>query len=270
MKSMTMNADDLLRAGDLDGARQALIDRVKRAPDDQQARMFLFQFFCVLGEWDKALAQLKALTQLSPEAQMLAVAYNTAIKAELERETAFSGQSPPALLVGGEAWAGDLAMALGASIQGRNDDALAARERAFDAAPDTPGHFNDQPFDWIADADPRFGPSFEAFIHGRWGIVPFDAVRQITSDGPEDLRDLVWLPVEIEFKTGQSVGALLPARYPGTARASDADLLLSRATDWRDAPLGDHGMGQKLWTLGADEGAGDDVGILALRRLVFT
>lgn len=266
MKSMTMDADDLLRAGDLDGARKALIDRVKRAPDDQQARMFLFQFFCVLGEWDKALAQLKALTQLSPEAQMLAVAYNTAIKAELEREEAFAGRTPPALLVGGEAWTGDLATALGATIQGRDDEASAARERAFDAAPDTPGHFNDQPFDWIADADPRFGPSFEAFVHGRWGLVPFEAVRQITSDGPEDLRDLVWLPVEIEFKTGQSVGALLPARYSGTTRETDANLLLSRSTDWRDAPLGAQGVGQKLWSLGD----GDEVGILALRRLVLT
>jgi protein involved in temperature-dependent protein secretion len=262
---MTMDADDLLRAGDLDGARKALVERVKRAPDDQPTRMFLFQLFCILGEWDKALAQLKALTQLSPEAQMLAVAYNVAIKAEMAREETFAGQSPPALLVGGEAWAGDLAIALNASIQGQDDEARAARERAFDAAPDTPGQFNDQPFDWIADADPRFGPSLEAVIHGRWGLVPFDAIRKVTSDGPQDLRDLVWLPVEIEFKTGQSVGALLPARYPGTPRETDAGLLLARATDWRAAALGDEGVGQKLWSLGEDE----EVGLLALRRLVF-
>jgi type VI secretion system protein ImpE len=265
MKSMTMNADDLLRAGDLDGARSALVERVKRAPDDQPARMFLFQLFCILGEWDKALAQLKALTQLSPEAQMLAVAYNTAIKAEREREEAFAGRAPPALLVGGQPWTSDLATALGAAIQGRHDEAQAARDRAFDAAPDTPGQFNDQSFDWIADADPRFGPSFEAFVHGRWGLIPFEAISKITSEGPQDLRDLVWLPVEIEFKTGQSVGALLPARYPGTTGEADAQLLLSRASDWRDAPLGDQAVGQKLWSLGG----GDEVGVLTLRRLVL-
>lgn len=259
------NADDLLRAGDLDGARQALIERVKRAPDDQPSRMFLFQLFCILGEWDKAKAQLKVLTQLSPEAQMLAVAYNLAIAAEIERERAFAGQAPPALLVNTSDWAGDLAVALNAAVQGRHDDAETARTRAFDAAPDTPGQFNDRPFDWIADADPRFGPAFEAVIHGRWGLVPFDAVRKITSDGPQDLRDLVWLPVEIEFKTGQGVAAILPARYPGTQGETDANLLLARATDWRDAPLGAQGVGQKLWSLGDDE----EVGILALRQLVF-
>ena len=37
-------------------ARLALIDRVKGAPDDQPARMFLFQLLCVMGAWDKAKA----------------------------------------------------------------------------------------------------------------------------------------------------------------------------------------------------------------------
>ena len=259
------NADDLLRAGDLDGARQALVERVKRAPDDQPSRMFLFQLFCILGEWDKARAQLKVLTQLSPEAQMLAVAYNMAIDAEIEREKTFAGQSPPALLVNTCPWAEDLAVALNASVQGRDDDAQAARERAFEAAPDTPGQFGEQAFDWIADADPRFGPAFEAVIHGRWGLVPFDAVRKITSDGPQDLRDLVWLPVEIEFKTGQGVAAILPARYPGTRGETDANLLLARATDWRDGPAGPEGVGQKVWSLGDD----DEIGLLSLRHLTF-
>jgi type VI secretion system protein ImpE len=259
------NADDLLRAGDLDGARQALIERVKRAPDDQPSRMFLFQLFCILGEWDKAKAQLKVLTQLSPEAQMLAVAYNMAIDAEIEREKTFAGQAPPALLVNTSPWAEDLAVALNALVQGRDDDAQAARERAFDAAPDTPGQFGDQAFDWIADADPRFGPAFEAVIHGRWGLVPFDAVRKITSDGPQDLRDLVWLPVEIEFKTGQGVAAILPARYPGARSETDANLLLARGTDWRDGPAGAEGVGQKVWSLGDDA----EIGILSLRHLTF-
>ncbi len=259
------DADDLLRAGDLSGARQALVDRVKRAPDDQPSRMFLFQLQCVLGEWDKAKAQLRLLTQMSPEAQMLAVAYNMAIDAEIEREKAFAGQAPPALLVNTSEWAGDIAAALGFLAQDRTAESLDARDRAFDAAPDTPGQFGDQAFDWISDADARFGPSFEAVIYGRWGLVPFDAVRKITSEGPQDLRDLVWLPVEIEFKTGQSVAAILPARYPGSQAAGSADIVLSRSTEWRDGPTGPQGLGQKVWALSD----GDEVGILSLRQLTF-
>jgi type VI secretion system protein ImpE len=65
-------ADELLRAGDVDGARAALIEVVRAKPSDHTARMFLFQLLCVLGEWDKAKSQLAILAQLSPEAQMLA------------------------------------------------------------------------------------------------------------------------------------------------------------------------------------------------------
>lgn len=243
----------------------ALIEQVKRAPDDQQARMFLFQLFCVLAEWDKAKGQLKALAQLSPEAQMLAVAYNIAIDSELEREKAFAGDAPFALLVNTSPWAGDLAASLGFLSQGKLAEAEAARDRAFEAAPDTPGKFGDDDFDWIADTDPRFGPAFEAVIHGRWGVVPFDAVAKMTSEGPKDLRDLVWIEADIEFKTGQSVSAILPARYPGLAGETNADLLLGRGTDWRDGPLGQQGVGQKLWSLGEAE----ETGLLSLRRLTF-
>jgi protein involved in temperature-dependent protein secretion len=260
-----LDPNELLRAGDLSGARQALVDRVKRAPDDQPSRMFLFQLQCVLGEWDKAKAQLRLLAQMSPEAQMLSVAYNLAIDAEIEREKVFVGGAPPALLVNTSEWAGDLTAALGFLAQGRADEASAARDRAFDAAPDTPGRFGDQAFDWIADADARFGPAFEAVIYGRWGLVPFDAVRKMTSEGPQDLRDLVWLPVEIEFKTGQSVAGILPVRYPGTQASGSAELILARGTDWREGPNGSQGVGQRIWALGD----GDDVGILALRQLTF-
>ena len=66
------DANALLNAGDLNGARAALVDQVKRAPQDQPARMFLFQLFCLLGEWEKAKSQLRALASLSPEAQRAA------------------------------------------------------------------------------------------------------------------------------------------------------------------------------------------------------
>jgi type VI secretion system protein ImpE len=261
------DANQFMAAGDLGGAREALISQIKRAPQDQQARMFLFQLQCVLGEWDKAKAQLRALASQSPEAQMLAVTYSQAIDAEQTRERVFAGAAQPALLVGGADWAGDLAAALGAFAQGHAEEAKARRAAAFEAAPDTPGVFNDDTaFEWIADADARFGPAFEAVIHGQWGLVPFASVAVIKSEGPKDLRDLVWLPVEMEFRTGQSVAALLPARYPGTAQAERADLLLARGTDWRDGAAGDEGLGQRVWALGE----GDDVGILALRRLTFS
>src|SRR5580698_7379570 len=144
------DADELLRAGDLDGARASLVDTVRKTPQDQPARMFLFQLLCVSGEWDKALIQLRALAQLSAEAQMLAAAYSQAIEAEKFRAQVFAGTAQPALLVSSSAWAGDLAGALAALCQGRQADAEALRDQAFDAAPDTPGELDGAAFEWIA------------------------------------------------------------------------------------------------------------------------
>lgn len=259
------DADELMRAGDLDGARAALIEGLKKSPGDQSVRMFLFQLQCLSGEWDKAQTHLRTLASLSPEAQMLAVTYNIAIEAERARADAFAGKVPPSLLVGSSPWAGDIASALAADARGAHDEAAKLRETAFESAPDTPGTLDGVEFEWIADGDARFGPSLEAIIAGRWGLVPFDAIESIKSEGPQDLRDLVWLPVQLAFKSGQSVNAMLPARYPGSETADDTAIRMARRTDWRDEPWGPAGMGQHEWSMSA----GDDVGLLSLRRLTF-
>jgi type VI secretion system protein ImpE len=268
-------ADELLRAGDLDGARASLVDVVKRAPDDQAARMFLFQLMAVSGEWDKAVAQLRALGSLSPEAQMLASVYNQAINAEKTRLDAYAGKRPFEVLVASSSWVEQLAQGLTASAAGRVQEGEDLRNQALDAAGDTPGTLvagpegepaeaaNDRSFLWVADADPRLGPCFEAIVTGRWGLVPFEAVSRIKVDGPRDLRDLVWLPVEMMLRSGQSAAAFLPVRYPGTESAGESDLRLSRATEWRDGPNGETPVGQRLWSF--DDGS--EVGVLSVSRL---
>ena len=257
-----MNADDLLRAGDLDGARLALVEAVRRTPGDVPTRMFLFSLLAIAGEWDKARTQLTTLAQLSPEAQMLSVAYGQAIDAERDRAAVFAGQAAPALHVASD-WAQGLADAMVHEAAGRPDQAEAARSAAFDAAPDTPGELDGEAFSWIADADARFGPAFEAIVGGRYGWQPFDQVRRITSEGPRDLRDLVWYPVDIEFRDGRTTAALLPARYPGIP--ADPAERLARATGWTDGPSGQVGSGQRLWSLSG----GEDRGLLSVRSLVF-
>lgn len=259
------DADTLLRSGDLDGARAALVETVRAEPANQQARMFLFQLLAAAGEWDKARRQLQTLAQLSGEAQMLAAAYGQAIEAEAERAAVLAGRQRARQHVASD-WAEGVVDALEHFAKGRISEGETARDAAFDAAPETPGSLNEISFEWIADADARFGPTFEAIIGGRYGIQPFDQVARITSEGPRDLRDLIWYPVQIAFKTGQSVAAFLPARYPGSEAAADVSERLGRATSWQDAEWGEAGSGQRLWTLSD----GEDHALLSLRELSFT
>jgi type VI secretion system protein ImpE len=262
---MTGQADELLAAGDVSGARAALVDAIKRTPDDQRARMFLFQLLAVQGEWDKALAQLRALAQLSPEAQMLAATYNQAIAAEQMRAKAFAGEVPFTVLIASSSWVDDLAQALTAFSAGRISEGEERRAQAFDAAADTPGELDGQRFAWLADADGRFGPAFEAVVAGRWGLVPFEAVSDIKTEGPKDLRDVVWLPAEMRLKSGQSFAAFLPARYPGTELESDPAVRLGRKTEWKVVAGGEGGLGQRVW----QTDAGAETGLLSLRQLTF-
>ena len=258
------NADDLLRTGDLDGARSALVEVVRREPANEQARMFLFQLLALLGEWDKARRQLETIAQLSGEAQMLAVAYGQAIEAEAVRASVFSGRTRAHQHVASD-WAEPLIDAIEHFAQGRIDKAISARDTAFDEAPETPGTLDGEEFDWIADGDSRFGPCFEAIIGGRYGLQPFDQIEHISSEGPKDLRDILWYPVQIGFKTGQSVAAMLPARYPGSESVRDPAERMSRATTWDASPVGLVGSGQHLWSLSTDS----DHGLLSLRTLKF-
>lgn len=259
------SADELLSSGDLPGARAALVEIVRSKPSDAPARMFLFQLLAMAGEWDKAQTQVQALAQISPEAAMLAVAYGQAIEAEKQRRAVFAGHARVALLAEADGWAARLPEAIELIAQGRNDEGIALRDEVFDQAPETPGSFNDIEFDWIGDADGRFGPTFEAVIAGRYGLVPFSAVERIKSEGPIDLRDCVWYPVQIAYKIGQSVAALLPARYPGSEHSADTAVQMARATHWEPTAWGEAGLGQHLLTLSS----GEDQELLALRTLTF-
>ena len=258
-------ADELLGAGDIDGARGALVDIVRAKPSDEQARMFLFQLLAITGEWDKARAQLQALAQLSAEAQMLSVAYGQALDAEKQRAAVFAGAADMPLLAGQGGWAEGVAKGISLIARGQVDEGLAARDSAFDDAPDMPGTIDGQAFAWLADADPRFGPTFEAIIAGRYGLVPFDEVATIKSDGPRDLRDTVWYPSQIAFRNGQSVAGFLLVRYPGSEAAADSAERLARKTAWVECEWGEEGSGQRLWTFSE----GEDRGLLDLRSLAF-
>lgn len=258
-----LEADQRLRDGDLDGARAALVESVKSNPADPQARMFLFQLLAVAGEWERARTHLEALARLSPEAQMLATVYSQAMKAEAQRAEIFAGRERMPIIRG--SWAEPLADAIHHYANGRVPDGDSARDAALDQAPDTPGNLDGVRFEWIADADARFGPTIEAIIHGRYGLVAFSEIERLESEGPKDLRDTVWLPVQIAFREGQSVAALLPSRYPGSEQNADLNLRMGRGTGWQAGPGGETGSGQHLLALSG----GEETGLLSVRSLVF-
>lgn len=256
-----MDAQSLLRSGDIAGARAALAGELRRAPQDSKLRQFFWQLLAVAGEWDKAEQQLRTLATTEPKAMMLGSVYNQALAAMRLRGKVISGEVRGTSLVGSEPWVEKLLDALQAFGTG-TPDAEALSEAALAEAPATAGTLDGEPFEWVADADQRFGPMLEAVIGDNYGFVPFAAIKRLKVTEPADLRDTVWLPVEIETRSGQVSMAFVPALYPGTESTGDNQLMLARRTDWVERGGVEVGLGQRLITTD-----GPETGIMGLRDL---
>ncbi len=257
-----VKADELLASGDVAAARQQLIEEVRANPGDVGVRMFLFQMCALLGEWDRAKAQLETLAKLDPEARMLSVAYTQCIAAEAVRARVFSGEEAAPMLAKVE-WGDALSAALQARQQGAgNAEALYAQ--VFEQAPTTAGTTDaGQEFDWIADADPRLGPVTEVIIAGRYGLMPFCALESLTINPPLDLRDTVWIEAEFGLTQGARVAGFIPLRYPGSEASDQAAIVRGTSTEWIADGAGEHPVGHRLFAFSD----GNETPVQMLREL---
>ncbi len=256
-----------------------LQQRVRQSPGDAKLRTFLFQLLAVLGQWDRALAQLGVAGELDAGALAMVQMYREALKCEALRAAVFAGEHTPVIFGDPEPWVALVVEALKLSAGGHHDRAAALRAEAFEAAPAAPGRVvthdmapqGDEPpagtaFEWIADADPRLGPMLEAIVLGRYVWIPMQRIRRIDIEPPADLRDLVWTPVHFQWANGGEEVGLVPTRYPGSERAEDDALRLAKRTDWREvAPETWEGIGQRMF--GTDAG---EYPLLELRRIELT
>ena len=238
---------------------------IQKQPQRSDLRIFLFQLYCVQGEWIKAGTQLDVLLELDPSSKPMVETYREALRCEALRREVFDGKRSPLVLGAPQDWLAMMIEALRVDAEGRPDAAAELRARALEAAPATSGKLDDVPFAWLADADTRLGPVVEAIINGKYYWLPVSRLMRIEIDKPADLRDFVWTPATLTLENGAASVALIPTRYPGTERESDNALRLARATDWREQPGGAwHGIGQRMLATDQSEVALLDVRVIAL------
>jgi type VI secretion system protein ImpE len=253
-------AESSLKQGDPASALQQLQEQVRARPADAKLRVFLFQLLCVLGQWERALNQLKVAAELDPAALAMQEIYGDAVRCEAIRADVFAGKKVPMIFGEPDQWLAVLIEGMLLAGRGENERAEELRARAFEDAPVSPGSVNGQPFGWIADADSRLGPVIEAIINGRYYWVPFSRISSIQMEEPEDLRDIVWMPAHFELTNGGETLALVPTRYPGSERSSDGLIAMGRKTIWEEiAPEVHRGLGQRVYATDVDDVAMMDV-----------
>lgn len=283
-----MTPDELLRSNDVVAALSALKLCVREKPEDTKLRTFLFQMFAVLGEYDKAFNQLSVLAELDPSTIPMVQTYKTLLPSEAFRAEVFSGEHMPSVfnppLSSGNSNTGansadtdtsspymqPLLLSLRQWVLKRAnnqklDVPLALSQQAMAAAPALAGSINGDKFNWVMDGDSRMGPALEVVIKGKYYWLPFQNIRSIQCEAPEDLRDMVWFPAHFTWHSGEQVIGFIPVRYPETLAHSDPRFWLAKQTDWQ-SPAQNYFLGVGQRTLITDN---SEYPLLELRDLEF-
>jgi type VI secretion system protein ImpE len=241
----------------------AIQQKIRTEPTDPKWRMGLFQRYCQAGSWQKALEQLQTYARMSAEGEAFAYAYRVALQQELVRERVFRGEINPLLSDESEEWLLMLASTLKQQAIGMlSPDDL--RSQAIQLAPASSGMLDNEPFEWMADADSRLGPVCEAIVDGQYQWIPFSKIESLRVTAPASVCDLVWLPAGIKLWGDESKPVLIPARYPLSNRETDAHLR-SALTTWEDHGADAWiGRGVKILATNSEEKS-----LLDIRRIDF-
>lgn len=258
-------AEDSFRAGDLTQSLAQLQAEVRQHPADAKLRVFLAQLLMVLGQWDRALTQLKVLEEMDASALPMVRTYQTAIACERLRQSVFAGERSPLVFGDPPSWLALLIQSLTLTSQRHFQQASELRAEALEQAPASGGSLNGTAIQWIADADSRLGPVLEVLINGKYYWMPIERLKRVVVDAPSDIRDLVWVPAQLTLVNGGELAALLPTRYPGSEAVDDAQIRMARRTDWQSVEGDTYlGLGQRMLTTDAIE-----LGLLEVRELVL-
>jgi type VI secretion system protein ImpE len=257
-----MNPKEAINSGQLDVALEELEADVRKNPADLELRIYLFQLLSVLGQWERVINQLNFIAEMKVH-KVMAEIFIPLVQCELLRSSIFAGKEKPSIFGEPQAWAELMIKALQVEVSGDLQMAAQIRSEALEKAPETAGKIDGESFDWICDADSRLGPVLEACINKKYYWIPWDAIKSIVFHPPSDLRDLVWAPVEFVWSNQDKAKGHVFVRYPGTDKADNYQLKLSRLTQWEEKHENQfHGLGQKIFTTGQK-----DYSLLDIRSL---
>lgn len=257
--------EDNVRQGRLQEALTELQAAIRKAPAEPKHRVLLFQLLCIMGDWERAMTQLKVVGDLDAKALPMVQTYGTALKCEELRAEVFAGKRTPLLFGEPARWAALLVQSLLQSAQGHTAEANGLHSEAFEQAPASTGKIDGQAFAWLADADTRLGPMLEAIVEGKYYWIPFANLSAIRIDKPVDLRDLAWIPAYLTLRNGGEIVALIPTRYPGSEASADPAVRMARKTEWISGEDGSSaGLGQRMFA--TDQG---DYSLLEVRSIAF-
>ena len=261
-----VSVKQLLTSGKLAEALDEAKQAVKQHPTDVERRIGLFELSCFNGAWDSAQKQLDVIANQEPVMAQGIEVYANVLHAEQERACAIEGELIPKSLSGEMpprfAQLSQMFGYVHREEYGKAQEVNQVLQQAHSAGG---GTINEKPFEELLDGDDRFSLIVEALFHQWYVWIPFSDIRRITMQSPKHLRDLLWIPAEVELWQNDIFPVFLPVLYPNSWKASDGHLRLGQHTRWI-SPGGDLvlGEGQRMWMVD-----GEDRSLLSCAQVNF-
>ncbi len=266
-----MNIQDLLHAGNLSEVVAELTQKVKKSPTDIQLRTFLFEVLCFQGDFQRAERQLDVVSQYNAENELATQVYKEILQAEHQRQEVFGKGVKPHFVFDEPEYAGlhiEAIQALHTQNFGKAKELL---DRSAEIRTMVKAQVDGKACSEFLDGDDRIGPFLEAIVSQVYLWIPYEDIAKITIAVPKFLRDLLWIPAQLESPKGPIGPVFLPVLYP-ESHTSNQDLVrLGRMTIWEafgDAIL--LGKGQHSFIIDGNEKAMLEVREIEIDQIAST
>jgi type VI secretion system protein ImpE len=237
-----------LNGGKLTLAIDQLNSEVRSHPADTHLRTSLFELLCVAGDYQRAMRQLDVVGQLDAKATVGVQVYRNALVAEEARTRLVTEGLLPSFLAEPPRSALLRLEAFNHLREGRAAEARGLLEQAAESEDPVAGTIDGKEFADISDGDALLGSMLELIVDDRYVCLPFAQMKRLVVTKPKTMRDLIWIPTNIECADGSAVDAFIPVLYCGSATHSNDQVKLGRATDWQDVGAGlMRGCGQRMF-----------------------
>lgn len=242
-------AQESFHAGDLDQAVADAAQAVRGDPAAAAPRGFYAEMLCFAGQYEKADLQLEATLRIDPSLAVPVGTWRQLIRAAQLRDDVFQRGAPPVFPGQPTERQAMLLQALTSLRAGETDTAAALCEGLETQRISQPRRVNGQQAADVRELDDLGAGLMEALgSNGRYYWLDLDRVQSLQLQEPNRPLDLLWRPAEITLIDGMVGKVFIPAIYPLAGETDD--LRLGRATDWREESGIVRGLGQRMWLVG--------------------
>lgn len=246
-----MNANQLLKAGQLRNAIDVVIAQIQKDPLNVEKRHLLCELLCIDAQFVRADNQLDILSKQDQKIELTAALLRQLVRAEQSRQEYFSDGRVPEFV--GQPTP-TLQLHLRIHIELKANNIVKARELLMQADASQPivtGECNGEMFAGLRDVNDRTAHFFEVLTsNGKYYWIAMEQVDSIEFHKPIRPLDLVWRRASMTVKDGPDGEIYMPAIY-ANGEYYDEPAKLGLKTDWlRDSGAFAQGIGQRVLLVG--------------------